>query len=140
MFYAVVVNSSLFSTKRENHWLSATLKFTMTKKKCTRSSDPFYIVTYYIKWVTTSLTDCSRPGYLQLMVILCWWLPFFFTVCPRSLAELLISTKFIKMDKSSWIYGSWKSRAVKYVPPQYYISNLFPYLPLSLSLQNCIDM
>ena len=24
---------------------------------CSRSSDPFYIVTYYIKWVTTSLKD-----------------------------------------------------------------------------------
>ena len=24
---------------------------------CPRSSDPFYIVTYYIKWVTTSWTD-----------------------------------------------------------------------------------
>ena len=28
---------------------------------CPRSSDPFYIVTYYIKWVTTSLTG-ARPG------------------------------------------------------------------------------
>ena len=29
---------------------------------CPRSSDPFYIVTYYIKWVTTSWTDgsCSQ--------------------------------------------------------------------------------
>ena len=26
---------------------------------CPRSSDPFYIVTYHIKWVTTSLTCCS---------------------------------------------------------------------------------
>ena len=24
---------------------------------CPRSSDPFYVVTYYIKWVTTSWTD-----------------------------------------------------------------------------------
>ena len=24
---------------------------------CPRSSDPFYIATYYIKWVTTSWTD-----------------------------------------------------------------------------------
>ena len=24
---------------------------------CPRSNDPFYIVTYYIKWVTTSWTD-----------------------------------------------------------------------------------
>ena len=28
---------------------------------CPRSSDPFYIVTYYIKWVSTSWTDgCAR--------------------------------------------------------------------------------
>ena len=24
---------------------------------CPRSSDPFYVVTYYLKWVTTSWTD-----------------------------------------------------------------------------------
>ena len=29
---------------------------------CPRSSDPFYIVTYYIKWVTTSWTH-SRSQY-----------------------------------------------------------------------------
>ena len=28
---------------------------------CTRSSDPFYIVTYYIKWVTTSRADPNHP-------------------------------------------------------------------------------
>ena len=26
---------------------------------CPESSDPFYIVTYYIKWVTTSWTYCT---------------------------------------------------------------------------------
>ena len=26
---------------------------------CPRSNDPFYIVSYYIKWVTTSWTDGS---------------------------------------------------------------------------------
>ena len=26
---------------------------------CPRSSDPFHIVAYYIKWVTTSLTDST---------------------------------------------------------------------------------
>ena len=26
---------------------------------CPRSSDPFYVVTYYIKWVTSSLTHSS---------------------------------------------------------------------------------
>ena len=27
---------------------------------CPRNSDQFYIVTYYIKWVTTSWTDSTR--------------------------------------------------------------------------------
>ena len=27
---------------------------------CPGSSDPYYIVTYYIKWVTTSWTYCSK--------------------------------------------------------------------------------
>ena len=29
----------------------------LTSTVCPRSSDPFYIVTYYIKWGTTTLTD-----------------------------------------------------------------------------------
>ena len=29
---------------------------------CPRSSDPFYIVTYYIKWVTISWTLAKRGG------------------------------------------------------------------------------
>ena len=27
---------------------------------CQRSSDPFYVVTYYIKWVTTAWTHCIQ--------------------------------------------------------------------------------
>ena len=28
---------------------------------CPKSSDPFYIVSYYIKWVTTSCTLSTKP-------------------------------------------------------------------------------
>ena len=36
---------------------------------CPRSSDPFYIVTYYIKWVTTSRAD----GNMSVPVPLLWF-------------------------------------------------------------------
>ena len=42
-----VANLILFSSK------NATM--------CPRSSDPFYIVSYYIKWVTTAWTHSSLP-------------------------------------------------------------------------------
>ena len=32
---------------------------------CPRSSDPFYIVTYYVKWVTTSWTYSNRSSFLS---------------------------------------------------------------------------
>ena len=32
----------------------------LTNTVCPRSSDPFYIVSYYIKWVTTSWTYSKR--------------------------------------------------------------------------------
>ena len=39
---------------------------------CPRSSGPFYVVTYYIKWVTTSWThstllyyNSKKPGYVR---------------------------------------------------------------------------
>ena len=44
------INKSKLSNRRSLHTV------------CPRSSDPFYIVTYYIKWVTTSWTD----GIVQL--------------------------------------------------------------------------
>ena len=43
---------------------------------CQRSSDPFYLVSYYIKWVTTSWThssttefenDANRPSCLKII-------------------------------------------------------------------------
>ena len=37
---------------------------------CPRSSDPFYVVTYYIKWVTTSWTYSSKhelSDYIKLV-------------------------------------------------------------------------
>ena len=40
---------------------------------CPRSSDPFCIVTYYIKWVTTSWTDGSK--------FVSWWKGCIFNWC-----------------------------------------------------------
>ena len=34
--------------------------FVVKEYECPRSSDSFYIVTYYIKWVTTSWTDSNE--------------------------------------------------------------------------------
>ena len=52
---------------------------------CPRSSDPFYIVTYYMKWVTTSWTNSTDTA----------------TVCQRSSAPLYIVTYYIK-----WVTNS----------------------------------
>ena len=56
-----VIQSFVVQKKRSN--LSAT-KIRSNREKadkknteCPRGSDPFYIVTYYMKWVTTSWTD-----------------------------------------------------------------------------------
>ena len=38
-----------------------------------RSSDPFYIVTSYIKWVTSSWTDSSNPTAKELDLIYNGW-------------------------------------------------------------------
>ena len=38
---------------------------------CPRSSDPIYIVTYYIKWVTASWTDGSLPPPLRRCSVVC---------------------------------------------------------------------
>ena len=54
---------------------------------CPRSSDPFYIVTYYIKRVTNSWTDS--------------------TICPRSTNcpdPFYLVTYYIKWVLSSWTY------------------------------------
>ena len=34
---------------------------------CPESSDPFYIVTYYVKWVSTSWTYCKRINKIKLL-------------------------------------------------------------------------
>ena len=39
--------------------ISTILSSLLTTTACPRSSDPFYIVSYYINWVTTSQTYCS---------------------------------------------------------------------------------
>ena len=37
-----------------------------TNTECPRGSDPFYIVTYYIKWVTTTQQNAECPRSLAL--------------------------------------------------------------------------
>ena len=37
---------------------------------CSRSSDPFYVVTYYIKWVTTSWTYSRTSNNVRIKIIL----------------------------------------------------------------------
>ena len=52
-------------------WLSVRLHLTLSSSVsllhtvCPGSSDPFYIVTYYIKWVTTSWTDSIVSNYIN---------------------------------------------------------------------------
>ena len=61
--------------------------FNGTYTVCPGSSDPFHIVTYYIKWGTTSWT---------------------YTVCPRSSDPFYIVTYYIKWVTTSWTYStSW---------------------------------
>ena len=48
---------------------------------CPRSIDPFYVITYYIKWVTTSLA---------------------YSISPRSI--FIVYSEY-KMAKTSWTYG-----------------------------------
>ena len=55
---------------------------------CTRSSGPFYILTYYINSVTTSCTHS--------------------TICPRSLDPIYIVTYYINWVKTSWTYCIFK--------------------------------
>ena len=52
----IQVHNGLFST--------ILMPFTV----CPGSSDPFYIASYYIKWVTTSWTYCISLGFWSLIV------------------------------------------------------------------------
>ena len=67
MFYSIVQQLHSKSALQSNHLTQTStfidLKCTFSKKGehitvCPGSSDPFYTVTYYIKWVTTSWTYC----------------------------------------------------------------------------------
>ena len=67
-----------------------------------RSSDPFYIVTYYIKWVTTSWTyskyiDTNLFSNFKLHT----------TVCPGSSDQFYIVTSYIKWVTTYWTYSSY---------------------------------
>ena len=48
------------------HFIYATFFFDKRNTVCPRSSDPFYVVTYHIKWVTTSWTDGNIYKNFQL--------------------------------------------------------------------------
>ena len=52
---------------------------------CPGSSDPFYIVSWYIKWVTTAWTHSNTP--LKI-----------YTVCPRSSYPFYISIYYINWE------------------------------------------
>ena len=58
---------------------------------CPRSSDPFYIVTYYSKWATTSWTDGTYNAMLRIRIVTfsaldpkCVLLAFLFSLCLLS--------------------------------------------------------
>ena len=69
---------------------------------CPGSIEPFYIVSYYIKWVTTSWTYSSRtypcvdknqhPKH---------------TICSRSLDLIYIVSYYINWVTTSWTYSLW---------------------------------
>ena len=136
---------------------------------CPRSSDPFYIVSYFIKWVTTSWTDssehvtghtftggrfiicCSAPDldnyrmpqkYPQINIhsrwhfqgtVWPWYLVQFHslltTVCPKRLDPFSIryykngtrhlGHKYIKMDTTSWTYGTSRMNVFLESQPQH---------------------
>ena len=66
---------------------------------CPKSSDPFYIVSYYIKWVTTSLTHS-----IYLIICANFWItrstyPPFFMFCPQEDSQVG-SLYFVKVRAS----------------------------------------
>ena len=87
---------------------------------CPGSSDPFYIVSYYIKWVTTSWTHSIYrsqvllpPSPEKCYVIFSFfhvsfslsnWIPFQNTVCPGSSGPFYIVTYYVKWVTTSWTY------------------------------------
>ena len=77
---------------------------------CPRSSGPFYVVTYYIEWVTTSWTDSMNniiPGFIIQIypIVLMVMLNISSTVCPRSLDPIYIVIYNVNWEKTSWAYS-----------------------------------
>ena len=63
---------------------------------CPRSSDTFYMVTYYIKWVTTSWIDGISTNRTAKMH------PYMYTYCmSKKYHPILLATPCIKVDKPS---------------------------------------
>ena len=81
---------------------------------CPGSSDPFYIVSYYIKWVTTSWTysidESVEKRALNPQLVNTRWLigqccaPAV-TVCPRSSDPFYIVSYYINWVNTSWTHS-----------------------------------
>ena len=84
---------------RETSSLLFYMKTSICSTVCPRSSDPFYTVTYYIKWITTSWTDGIPALFLH------WGLSLIVT--PFYKENLIINLKF-----TSW-YLEFSSYAVR---------------------------
>ena len=74
-----------------------------------RSSDPFYIASYYIKWVTTSWETIEE----RFNQFLCCTLAILFcatliehTVCPGSSDPFYIVSHYIKWVTTSWTHST----------------------------------
>ena len=58
-FFQIILQLSLESCMKVRRLRSGSSAGTI----CPVSSDPFYIVTYHIKWVTTFLTNSTKSGF-----------------------------------------------------------------------------
>ena len=69
---------------------------------CPRSSDPFYIVTYYIKWVTTFGHTVFTVSLLSLFVSLIDWL--YFCTSALFMDSMFMFHRSSEMDMTSKTY------------------------------------
>ena len=77
---------------------------------CPRSLGPFYIDSYYSKWVKTSLTYSLSPICLFVCFSVCLFLCVCislsiygsYTVCPRSLTPFYIDSYYLNLVETSW--------------------------------------
>ena len=98
-------------------WCFGLIVLTITV--CPRSSDPFYIVTYYIKWGPTSWRDVSCTSKLNLFV----W--FFFCVVThrkRNVGQWGNLHTFVSPSLSK--YTVWPKKSVYFVSTIKYSRNI----------------